>query len=86
MFWTYVLYNKTASRIYIGQTNNPIERLKRHNGWSPHSRQSYTSKFAGNWDIVFTEEFQTRNEAKAREKQLKSQKGREYIWKTIQNW
>lgn len=35
------------------------------------------------WELVYTEEYPTRAEAMKREKQLKSQKGREFVWKLI---
>ncbi len=35
------------------------------------------------WKVVYTEEYPTRAEAMKRERQLKSQKGREFIWKII---
>ncbi|MGN6639230.1 MAG: GIY-YIG nuclease family protein [Mucilaginibacter sp.] len=44
----------------------------------------YTVKFRP-WTILFTEEHQTKSEAVIREKQLKSAKGRQFIWNIVQD-
>ena len=78
MFFTYVLYSQQYNKIYIGQTCDLEKRLSEHNlGLS-----SYTRKFIP-WNIIYTEQFESRQEALIREKQLKSQKGREFIWNLI---
>lgn len=77
-FYTYVLYSKSFNKIYIGQSSDLEKRLKEHNlGLS-----TYTKRYIP-WEIIYTEEYQTRSEAMKREKELKSQKGREFIWKMI---
>ena len=86
MYWTYVLYNETRNKIYIGQTQNLEIRLKRHNGILIHNRNSYTAINNGNWTIIHKEEFNSRVEAIIREKQLKSQKGRKFIWSLVKNY
>ncbi|WP_338374672.1 hypothetical protein [Marivirga tractuosa] len=35
------------------------------------------------WEILFTEVYDSKKEAIIREKQLKSAKGREYIWEVV---
>ena len=42
----------------------------------------YTKRYVP-WEIIFKEEFISRAEAMKREKELKSQKGREFIWNLI---
>jgi putative endonuclease len=79
MFWAYAIYNKGRNKIYIGQTENLHQRLRRHNGLLKNKRKSFTSKNSGLWEIVHTESFLTRSEAMHREKELKSYKGREFI-------
>jgi len=45
---------------------------------------SYTKRYIP-WKIIYTENFISRSEALIREKQLKSQKGREFIWNMIKS-
>lgn len=83
MFWTYALYNSFRNKIYIGQTQDLDQRIKRHNGELVHNKASFTAKNYGNWIVIHREEFNSRHEAMQREKELKTQKGREYIWNII---
>lgn len=81
MFYVYVLKNTATSKIYIGQTNNILERVERHNKLKVSKLSSYTSKNIGNgeWILVYSEKFITRSEAMRREKELKSFRGREFV-------
>ena len=83
MYIVYALYNAESDKIYIGQTNNFNNRLKRHNGELTNKKASYTNLNHGKWELVYKEEYQTRKDVLVRESQLKSQKGREFIWKII---
>lgn len=83
MFKVYAIYNKKNNKIYIGQTDNLDERLKSHN--NKIFTNSYTSRFDGDWVLVFSEEQETRQDSLKREKQLKSYKGRESIWSIVKN-
>ena len=77
MYSVYALHNARHAKIYIGQTVDLKERLRLH---SEHLFQnSYTARFDGDWEIVYTEKLATRQEALQREKQLKSYRGREFI-------
>jgi putative endonuclease len=65
----------------LGYSSNIQERLKSHNelatkGWTVRYRP---------WQLFYTEVFDTKVEAMKREKQLKSAKGREFIWAEIKN-
>ena len=73
MFYVYILKNKN-DKIYIGQTNNLIERLRRHNLGLMKS-----TKFGLPWGIIHSEFFETRSEAMKRERGLKGGQGREWI-------
>ena len=53
-------------------------RLAEHND----GLSSYTKKYTP-WTLVYSEKVDTRSEALIREKQLKSSRGRSYIWKEI---
>ncbi|MBU4209897.1 GIY-YIG nuclease family protein [Patescibacteria group bacterium] len=81
--YVYVIKNKKTDKIYIGQTNNLKNRLKRHNGHLKNKVTSYTSKNKGEWQLVYKEEYDTRKKAIKSEKQLKSYQGRQYIKRTI---
>ena len=80
MFTVYVLYSKKYNRIYIGYTSNMEQRLLSHNELST---KGYTTRFRP-WIVTFTEDYETKSEAMAREKQLKGGQGRAYIWKEIE--
>jgi putative endonuclease len=78
MFYVYALYSSKFNKIYVGQTIDLEKRLNEHNS----GLSNYTKRFMP-WKIIYTEKFETRTEAIKREKQLKSQKGREFVWKHI---
>ncbi len=70
MFTTYILYSKILSKYYIGYTSNDIEiRVQKH--FSNH--KGFTAK-AKDWQLVYTEVFETKEKAMQREKQLKAWK------------
>ncbi len=78
MLFAYVLYSAKYDKIYIGQSNNIERRLVEHNS----GNHRYTKRYIP-WIVIHTAEFKTRSEAMKREKQLKTQKGREFIWEKI---
>ena len=79
MYKVYVLYSLSFHKIYIGQTDDLERRLFEHNDGL---LSIYTKRYKP-WEVIYMEEYQTRGEALKREKQLKSQKGREFIWNLI---
>ena len=79
MFTVYVLFSPNFNKIYIGYTSNLLQRLLSHNELA---KKGWTIRFRP-WTVIHTEEFATKTEAMNREKQLKSAKGREFIWKEI---
>ena len=80
-FYVYVLFNKEHSKIYIGQTQDVVERLRIHN--ERIFKKSYTAAFSGFWELIYREEFENRKEALRREKQLKSFQGRRFLKENI---
>src|SRR5699024_856552 len=78
MFTVYALHSPGYDKIYIGYTSNLEQRMLSHNklghGWTEHFRP---------WQIVYTEEVDSKKEAMKREKQLKSGGGRRFIWSLI---
>jgi putative endonuclease len=75
MFFVYIIYSTKAAKKYIGQTSNLTLRMEQHN---TNHYLSYTNN-KGPWSLIHSEEFQTRSEALAREKMLKSGVGRDWI-------
>ena len=69
MYKLYILHSKSLNRYYIGSTSNIEERLKRH--LSNHN--GFTRK-AKDWEVVYIEEYSSKQEALIREKQLKGWK------------
>ncbi len=80
MYFIYAIYNKSVDKIYIGQTEDLIQRIELHNN---HMFKGYTSRFQGKWELIYKESAATRSEALKREKQLKSYQGRKFIKKHI---
>ena len=76
MYTVYALYNRENSKIYLGQTKDLETRLKMHN---ERTFKGYTSRFSGQWTLIYSEEYSTRREVLEREKQLKSYQGRVFI-------
>ena len=79
MFTVYVLYSEKYNKIYIGYTSNIENRMLSHNELS---NKGYTKKFRP-WILAYSEEFESKKEAMKREKELKSGKGRRFIWEKI---
>lgn len=77
MFIVYAIYNKKHDKFYIGQTKSLDQRIKFHNDST--FRGCYTSRFDGEWELIYSEKVSTCQEALKREKQLKSFRGREFI-------
>jgi putative endonuclease len=81
MYYVYALFNKDANRVYVGYTGDIKRRLLEHNSQNNH----YTGKIIGQWKLVYSEEISSRSAAMAREKQLKSHCGREFIRTQLNN-
>jgi len=79
MYFTYVLFSSTFNRIYIGQTGDLHHRLETHNSIK---NTGWTKNFQP-WELIYFEEFSTRKEAMKRENELKTAKGRQFIWEKV---
>ena len=79
MFTVYILYSENHNKIYIGYTSNIEQRLLSHNELGT---KGYTLRYRP-WKLIYTESFLLKLDAMKREKQLKSAKGREFIWNFI---
>ena len=81
MYIIYAIYNNKYKKFYIGQTDDIEKRLDLHNNKT--FKHCYTSRFDGEWKLIYQEDVSTRQEALKREKQLKSFRGREFVKKFI---
>ena len=80
MYYTYILFSITANKYYVGASENPDERLKKHNA----KNKGFTNQ-ANDWKIVFLKPFENKSEALAYEKLIKSWKSSLKIQKLISN-
>ncbi|MSU75735.1 MAG: GIY-YIG nuclease family protein [Candidatus Magasanikbacteria bacterium] len=78
MFFVYILDSLSRNYIYVGLTNNVERRFGQHQAGKERTTAPYRP-----FQLVHTEEFVTRVEARKREKYLKSGIGKEWIKKTI---
>jgi putative endonuclease len=81
MYKVYVIYSKKAGKYYTGQTEDLKRRLNEHNEGT-HGK--YT-KNKGPWELLYFEEFKTREEALRREKYLKTGAGRDFVQSKLKN-
>jgi putative endonuclease len=79
MFTIYVLYSENFDKIYIGYTSDLENRIKSHNDLGTNG---YTLKYRP-WTLAYSEKAGTKTEALKRENQLKSSRGRAFIWTII---
>jgi len=78
MYIVYIIYSQRIDKYYIGFSSNIHDRLCKHN------RNSKGFSSSGKpWTIVYTEVFENKKDAMAREKQLKKWKNRERLKKLI---
>ena len=77
-YYAYIIQSQKDGRYYIGYAVDPYLRLQRHNdGWS-RSTKGYVP-----WKLAYTEEFDSKSQALARERQLKSWKSHKAIEELI---
>lgn len=74
MYFVYVLRSVSFDRTYTGMTSDLKKRIRQHNNSENKSTKAYVP-----WELIYSEEFESRIEARKREKYLKSGVGREYI-------
>ena len=74
MNYLYILKSAKNSRYYVGSTNDLDRRLAEHD----RGKTKYT-KYAGPFDLVYQEKFDTLKQARQREYQIKKLKSRKYI-------
>ncbi|MCZ8217502.1 MAG: GIY-YIG nuclease family protein [Cyclobacteriaceae bacterium] len=79
MFTVYALHSPAHDKLYIGFTSDIEKRLESHNSLAT---KGYTLKYRP-WNLVYTETFDSKSDAMRREKELKSARGRAFIWELI---
>ncbi len=73
-FSTYILYSATLDKYYIGSTGDLPRRLTEHNrGKTAFARRGMP------WELVHSEQFDSRRAAYQRELEIKRKKSRRYI-------
>ena len=79
MYHFSILYSASLDRYYTGYTSCSIaERIRRHN--SNHA--GYTGR-ASDWLLVYSEQFDSKTNAKSRESEVKDWKSRKKIEELI---
>jgi putative endonuclease len=79
MYHVYILFSNFKSKYYVGFTSDSLsERLRRHNS----NHEGFTGK-TGDWELVYSEKYELKEEAMNREKQIKMWKSRKMIEKLI---
>jgi putative endonuclease len=75
MIWVYAIRSLERKYIYVGMSNNVDRRMKEHNNGENRSTKAYRP-----FVLILKEEFNTRAEARKREKYLKSGIGKEHLY------
>ena len=78
MHLTYILFSKSLNKYYIGSTSDIQERIRKHNS----NHKGFTGK-TNDWELVYTEKFDSIQKARFKEKQIKNWKSRIMIEKLI---
>ena len=79
MYTVYVLFSEKFNKHYTGFSSNHLERIKSHNKYG----KEWTARYR-RWKLIHTKEFETKVEAMAYEKWLKTGVGRDFI-KSLQH-
>lgn len=82
MFYTYILHNSEIDRFYIGSTSNIEARIEDHN--IKNHKTKYTRKQAGEWKLVYKEEFINKTDSIKREREIKRWKSKKMILKLLE--
>ena len=78
-YTVYILFSLHRNKYYVGFTGDTLdERVRKHNS----NHEGFTGHI-GDWELVYFELFDTKDEAMTREKQIKNWKSRKMIEKLI---
>ena len=82
MYYVYLIQHDLSRKIYIGSTENPVNRLKEHNA----KGKKFTTRKSGKWFYVYLELYRSKKDALSREKRLKDHaKGKHELLKRLKN-
>ena len=73
MYYVYIIYSTKSERYYVGLSRVIEQRLLAHNRGKVRSTRPFIP-----WKLVYSEPFETRVQAREREKYLKSAAGRRW--------
>ncbi len=74
MFYVYVIKSRKSERLYTGSTNDLRKRFNQHN----ENKSTWTKK-KGPWELIYYEACLNEEDARSREKYLKSGMGKRYL-------
>ena len=74
MYFVYAIKSCDRNYIYVGITNNLSRRIEEHNKGYNKTTKAYRP-----FSLIYSEELNTREEARTREKYLKSGVGKEFL-------
>ena len=74
MFYVYVIKSRKSERLYTGSTNDLRKRFNQHN----ENKSTWTKK-KGPWELIYYEACLNEEDARSREKYLKTGMGKRYI-------
>ncbi len=76
----YILYSKSKSKYYVGQTHDVEERILKHN---QHLYSNAYTKIASDWALKVAIEIENKNDAVYLENFIKRMKSKKFIEKII---
>lgn len=82
MWYVYILYSISGEKTYTGFSNDVTRRLEEHN---VTASKGFTLRYRP-WKLIRTEPFAEKSKAMARERFLKTGKGREEVQKFVQQF
>jgi putative endonuclease len=74
MYYVYALRSLVRNYVYVGMTSDLNRRIVEHNNGENRSTKAYKP-----FVLFYSEKFETRPEARGREKYLKSGIGKEFL-------
>ena len=80
MFYLYILHSKSIDKFYVGYSSNIEERIKKH----LEKHKGFTSK-AKDRVVVYKEQYDSKEKAYAREREIKKWKSKKLIVELIKS-
>ena len=74
MYYVYVLRSEKSPKRYVGRSKHPDKRLIEHN-----EGRTRSNKYGIPWEIVYTEKYNSIEEAIQRERYFKTAAGRRFL-------